>query len=446
MAQLYDCFAEGGLTPLADIHRMIEALQPLVTQSETVKLGADIYASHAGRLFAENIIAPNHLPHFANAAVDGYAFSSDILRGAQAETKLEIIALIEAGDCKNYRLLSGQGAMIFTGAPMPENADTVLMYEDAIHEHGQSFETLTQKIRAGGKAFVTIPTGDKGIKPKDNYRPAGDDVLQGTQIIARGTRLDPHNLALCAGLGIKEIPLLAKLKIALLSTGDELIEPDSNAPLARGQIYDMNRPQLKGLLNLYGVEIHDYGIIADNHASLSKALNHAAANCDVILTSGAMSQGGRDYIRILLEAKGQIKFITAAIKPGRPVGVGAWQGVPLIGLPGNPVAAFTVFIMIALPILQKLQGAEMRLPQSFPALIDFDFKKRSLRVEYVRVKISGYDKATNLPILSPYGKKGAGVMSSLVGADGFAQFASEATDISAGSRVDYLPFHQFFLF
>ena len=308
MAQLYDCFAEGGLTPLADIHRMIETLQPLITEAEKINLDADIYPSHAGRLFAENIIAPDNLPHFANAAVDGYAFSSDILRDTQAETKLEIVALIEAGKRKNYRLQPNQAAIIFTGAPMPENADTVLMYEDAIHQQGQSFETLTQKIRdgaAGDKAFVTIPTGDKGIKPKDNYRPAGDDVLQGTQIIARSTRLDPHNLALCAGLGIKEIPLLAKLKIALLSTGDELIESDSTAPLAHGQIYDMNRPQLKALLNGFGVAIHDYGIIADNHASLSEALNHAAANCDVILTSGAMSQGGRDYIRILLEAKGR---------------------------------------------------------------------------------------------------------------------------------------------
>ncbi len=435
MAQLYDCFAKGGLTPISEIYAGIEKLSSMVTDYENVALSEASFAKYQGRMLAKDLVAPINIPHFANAAVDGYAFSHQDLT-KQNNGCFRIVAVIEAGNQQKYSLQSGEAAIIFTGAAMPENADTVLMYEDA----KEDIFALIVDFQNDIAVYVTI---SKAIQLYDNYRHAGDDVSAGDVVAYRSSKLTPAILGLLAALGFAEIPLFLPLKIALFSTGNELHQGGSTA-LQWGEIYDANRPILLSLLARQGVQVQDYGIIADDKPTLMATLDHAARHHDLIITSGAMSQGGKDYIRDLLQESGKIQFVTAAIKPGRPVAMGAWKNVPLLGLPGNPVAAFTVFLMIALPIIQKLSGGKMLQIANFVAIADFHFKKRPNRIEYVRIKVTGLDQASHLPILSLYGKRGAGVISSLVGADGFAALGNDCREIVPNMRVNYIPFHQFF--
>ncbi len=446
MAQLYDCFAKGGLLPLADIYALINDLDG-VQEVETLAL-ADALTQNAltqnirGRLLAENIIAPFAIPSFANAAVDGYAFRYDDYQGQLAisgKVEMQLVATIEAGDNGDITLQKNQAVLIFTGAAMPKNADMVVMLEDI----DENRALLTQKISAGEQPTIAIPDG---LKQYDNYRPIGDDVVNGEVILNAGDALTPPRIAMLFALNIKQIQVIRPLRVGILSNGDELMRDGDK--LTHGKIYDSNRPLLQKLLASYGVVVTDYGIMNDDKQAIQTVFDEATKTQDLLISSGGMSEGGKDYIRALLENassknQGKLCFLRAAIKPGRPVGIGYWHDLPIIGLPGNPVAAFTVFLVIALPMLMRLQGHKtVKLPLEFQALADFDYQKRPQRTEYVRVKVVGHDTKTLMPILARYGKKGAGVLSSLLGADGFAVLTGD--NITKGTQVSYMPFGQFF--
>ncbi len=439
MAQLYDCFAEGGLLPLEKIYQMIENLEMLVAGCETVPLADMVNQSVRGRLLAKDIMAPIDVPHFANSAVDGYGFSYQDYQhqlNENGKAFFQITASIEAGAVKKYHLKKNEAAIIFTGAPMPASADTIVMLEDI----QQDIFSLQNQLLSKQNPMIEIP---KGLKQYDNYRPVGDDLQKNDKIFNRCDELTPPMLAMMSALGIQEVPLLPSLRVALMSSGDELRADGED--LSHGQIYDANRPLLKNLLHSYGVQIHDYGIVPDNLEDIRTVFHQASENHHLLISSGGMSEGGKDYIRHLLEQEGKLSFLRAAIKPGRPLGIGYWQDMPIIGLPGNPVAAFTVFLLIALPMMMKLQGRKkITHAMQFPALTDFSCDKRPQRVEYIRVKIKSYDTKTGLPILSRYGKKGAGVISSLIGVDGFAVLAHDTTQVKQGDRVHYIPLRQFF--
>ena len=266
----------------------------------------------------------------------------------------------------------------------------------------------------------------------------------GDRVLASGRRLSPQDIGILAAQGLVAAPVYKPLRIALLSTGDEVVEPGGNLP--DGKLYDSNRLMLKAALSAMGFVLTDLGIVPDDPADIENALQRAAGGADAIITSGGMSTGEEDHIKAAIEAHGSLNFWRLAIKPGRPVGLGqvtAEDGrpVPVIGLPGNPVAAFTTFGLLGRPLLQILSGQDASAPPRFSAVAGFDYKKKKDRREFVRVCIAGWSE-DGRPVLEKYGRSGAAILSSLVGADGFAELSEDLTRLEKGMHVPYLPFKE----
>src|SRR5436190_3773804 len=362
MAQLSDdCFAFGGSLLGIDAARamIFERVAP-VAGIEKVPLRQAL-----GRTLAESIAAPIAVPGYDNSAVDGYAVRFDDLDAARPTT-LRCFDRIAAGHDPSGALIPGVAARIFTGAILPEGADVVIMQEDC--------------TRDGDR--VTIRPG---IKRGANTRRAGEDVALGSTALAAGRRLGPAETGLLAALGFVEVPVRRKLLVALLSTGDEVREP--GAALRRGQIHDANRYILAGLLERLGVEVSDRGIVRDEPAMLSEALQRAAAESDLIITSGGVSTGEEDHVRAAIANHGSLYFWRLAIKPGRPVAMGQIGRTPLAGLPGNPVAALLTFVLVARPMIEALAAATPYLAKRFRVTSGFAYKKKLGRREYVRASL-----------------------------------------------------------
>ena len=333
MAQLSDdCFAFGGaLMPVDEAVALIGARVQAVEGVETLALhDAD------NRVLAQALHAPVPLPLFMNSAVDGYAISSADLPQDGPRAYM-ISQRVTAGDVA-APLAQGTVARIFTGAPMPEGADTVFMQEDVELDGGQ----------------VILPAG---LKPRANMRPAGEDIEKGALAIAAGTRLRPQHVALAAALGLTELIMRRRIKVAVFSTGNEVVAPGDARTSA--QLYDSNRFMLAALLRRMGCDVSDLGILRDERAALSGALKQAAKDHDLILTSGGVSTGEEDHVRASVEAAGSLVLWRMGIKPGRPVAMGVIGGTPFIGLPGNPVAAFVTFAYVVRPTVLALAGASV---------------------------------------------------------------------------------------
>jgi molybdopterin molybdotransferase len=412
MAQLSDdCFAFGGtLLGVDEALALIAQRVTPVVEPETVPLGEAL-----GRVLAHDLVAAMNVPPHANSAVDGYAIAhADLL--PDDETVLPVTGRAAAGHPLGRAIERGEAIRIFTGAPMPDGADTVMMQEDC---------TL-----AGDR--VTLKPG---IKKGANRRHAGEDVAEGTIVQHAGRRLGPADLGLVAALGHDRLQVRKRLRVALLSTGDEVCNP--GAPLPPGAIYDANRIMLASLLRGLGCTVSDLGIIADREAALTDILAEAAAQHDLIVTSGGVSTGEEDHVKAAIERLGRIDFWRLAIKPGRPVALGQVNGVPLIGLPGNPVAAALTFAIIGRPLILRLAGAVEPAPQTFPVTAAFAYKKRAGRREYVRVTLTRNDGAL---MALKYPKDGAGILSSVVNCDGFAIVDEAVTQLDPGTVVEFLPF------
>jgi len=428
MAQLTDdCFAfSGPLLPLHEMERLIgERITP-VGETERVPLrGA------CGRVTAADIIAPVDLPPFDNSAVDGYAVRHADL-AADSDTKLTIAGRITAGVRADVPLGPLQAIRIFTGAAMPAGADTVFMQEDV---------TVQKTDR---RDSVIVPMG---LAFGANRRLAGEDVPKGRVVLPAGTVLEAQHIAILAALGITEVEVRRRLKVAIFSTGDEVVEPGS----ARGgaAIFDANRYLLSALLERLGAVVTDLGILADEPNELARALAKAAAWHDLIITSGGVSTGEADYVRGAVEKIGSLTFWRVAIKPGRPVAMGviraaprkdyaAHSGAAFCGLPGNPVAVFVTFVRVVKPLLLQLGGARPQtlLPLSVRAA--FAYKKKKDRREYVRVALrrgaDGEVEAVKHP------QDGAGILTSLTETDGLLEFPEDVTAIAPGDRVGFLSY------
>jgi len=412
MAQLSDdCFAFGGtlLGVDAALALIAERVRPVV-DDETVPLG-----EATGRFLARDLVAGIDVPPHPNSAVDGYAIlHADLL--PDCETVLPVTGRAAAGHPLGRAIARGEAIRIFTGAPMPEGADTVMMQEDC---------TL-----AGGK--VTLKPG---IKRGANRRHAGEDVEQGTLALAAGRRLRPADLGLAASLGIDRLAVYRRLRVALLSTGDEVSEP--GAPLPPGAIYDANRVMLAALLGGLGCRVSDLGIRPDRAAALGDTLAHAAQEHDLIVTSGGVSTGEEDHVRTAIERFGRLDFWRLAIKPGRPVALGQIKGTPLIGLPGNPVAAALTFAILGRPLILRLAGGGEEPPATFRVRADFAYRKRPGRREYVRANLSRDGETV---VAHKYPKDGAGILSSIVRSDGFVIVDEAADGLRPGESVDFLPY------
>jgi molybdopterin molybdotransferase len=416
MAQLSDdCFAFGGALLGVDAAlALIEARIAPVVGEEAVPL-----TQAAGRILARDVVAQFDVPPHANSAVDGFALAhADLL--SDHETILPVAGRAAAGHPLGRTAARGEAIRIFTGAPMPEGTDTVMMQEDCVIEAGR----------------VHIKPG---IKIGANRRHAGEDVAAGSVALPAGHRLKPADLGLAAALGNDSLPVFRPLRAALLSTGDEVCEP--GAPLAPGAIYDANRVMLAALLRAQGCIVSDLGICPDDAASLADTLTAAAANHDLIVTSGGVSTGEEDHVRAAIEKLGRLDFWRLAIKPGRPVALGQLNGVPLIGLPGNPVAAALTFAILARPLILRLSGAAVAPPPTYPVLAGFGYRKRTGRREYVRATLAREDGGL---VAHKYPKDGAGILSSIVQSDGFVILDEDLSELQVGGMVDFLPFSEVF--
>jgi molybdopterin molybdotransferase len=415
MAQLSDdCFAFGGkLLSVDEAQALIAARIPAIDGIEEVPLRAAL-----GRVLAEALHAPGPLPPFFNSAVDGYAFRHADL-APTGETALPLALRLQAGQAAKA-LPPGTAARIFTGAPMPEGADTVLMQEDAAERDGA----------------VRIPPG---LKPGANCRPAGEDVAQGARALPAGRRLTAPDLGLAAALGLARLSVRPLLRVGVFSTGDELAEPGT--PLGPAQTYDSNRFTLLALLAHLPVEGCDLGILPDEPAATVAALRKAAATHDLLLTSGGVSTGEADHVKAAIGESGALVFWRLAIKPGRPAAMGLIGGTPVIGLPGNPVAAVVTFLHLARPLLLARAGARAEALPRFHARAEFSYRKKAGRREYVRVALT---PGEGLPLARKYPREGAGLLSSLVESDAFAELPEEVTQVAPGDTLRVLPFSAVF--
>jgi molybdopterin molybdotransferase len=418
MAQLTDdCFAfSGPLMPVEEMERLIATRIVPVTERDVVAL-----AAARGRTVARDVIAPVDLPHFDNSAVDGYAVRHADLN-ADAETSLRVVARVMAGQKSDAKLGNGEAIRIFTGAPMPRDADTVFMQEDVREEEGS----------------VIVPSG---LKRGANRRLAGEDLKKGFVAIPAGRVMDAQNIALAAALGLKEIEVSRRVRVAVFSTGNEVVEPGGQ--LAGASVFDANRALLREMLHRLGCEVSDLGILEDNPQKLGDALRKAAGTNDLVVTTGGVSTGEADYVKDAVESIGSLTFWRVAIKPGRPVAMGVIKGetgesAAFAGLPGNPVAVFVTFVRVVRPLVLRLSGA---IPKSFlalPVISSFDYKKKSGRREYVRValraRVDGNYEAVKHP------QDGAGVITSLTETDGLIELPEDVTQIAAGDHVRFLSY------
>jgi molybdopterin molybdotransferase len=417
MAQLTDdCFAfSGPLLPLADMERLIGERVTPVTETECVPLRGAL-----GRVVATDIKAPVDLPPFDNSAVDGYAVRhADLAR--DGDTTLAIAGRITAGADAAIALKPGEAIRIFTGAAMPQGADTVFMQEDTREEAGR----------------VTVPSG---LKKGANRRLTGEDVPAGEGVLPAGTVLEPQHIALVAALGIVELEVRRRLKVAIFSTGDEVVEPGTARTGAA--IYDANRYLLSELLARLGAEVTDLGILRDQPSELMRALQAAASGHDLIVTSGGVSTGEADFVRSAVECIGSLVFWRVAIKPGRPVAMGVIRGnqdsAAFVGLPGNPVAVFVTFVRVVKPLLRRLSGALPQRLLPLPVRVAFAYKKKKDRREYVRVALRRAADGELEAVKHP--QDGAGILTSLTETDGLLEFPEDVTSIAPGARVGFLSY------
>ena len=395
-----------------------EALARIVEQV-TVVDGRERLAlrSSLGRVLCEDVFSPVNVPQHTNSAMDGYAVrATDV--PASGETSLTVIGSSFAGKPYAGECGAGEAVRIMTGAALPTNTDTVIMQEQV--------STAADSIIIGG-----------GHKRGQNVRAAGEDLAAGQRVLRAGHRMSPADLGLIASLGIGEVSLFRRLRVAYFSTGDEL--RSIGEPLATGEIYDSNRYTLFGMLKSIGADIMDMGVVRDRRDAVEDALRQAAANADAVITSGGVSVGEADYIKEVLAAIGQVRFWKVAMKPGRPLAFGSVGEAFFFGLPGNPVSVMVTFYQFVQPALRKMAGGRRRESVRVSARTTAPLKKRPGRTEYQRGILSSDGNGALL--VSPTGDQGSGILSSMANADCFIVLPVECGWVDAGEIVSVQPFH-----
>ena len=424
MAQLSDdCFAFGGdlMTTEAALAELRKRISP-VAGSERLALGEAL-----GRILAEDVKSARDVPPHDNSAVDGYAVYFDDL-DAEGPSVLPVRGRAAAGHPLKVKAKRGAAVRIFTGAPMPDGEnggpDTVMMQEDTRVLKGPD-----------GKPLIEIAPG---IARGANRRAAGEDVRSGSVILEAGRRLRPQDLGLAASVGCTGLAVRAPLKVAIFSTGDEVREPGEEVP--PGCIYDANRVIIAGLLKQLGCAVTDLGIQPDEPGAIAEALAGAAEDHELIVTSGGVSVGEEDHVRGAVEKLGSIHFWRLAIKPGRPIALGQVGRVPFVGLPGNPVAVMVTFLRFVRPMVLLLSGGTEIAPRLYQVRAGFAHRKKKDRREWVRARLlTGPDGA---PVAEKFPHQGAGILSSMVAADGLVELPEAMTELEAGTMVDFLPFSE----
>jgi molybdopterin molybdotransferase len=376
-----------------------------------------------GRFLAEPMIAPRNVPAADNAAVDGYAFAH--ADHAAAGGVFPVVARVAAGHPGRQDHLPGSAVRIFTGGIMPNGADTVAMQEDC--------ETEVRD----GREFVRVPAG---LRPGANRRKAGEDLSTGALVAAAGNRLRPQDLAAIASIGRSEIPVYRRLRVAVVSTGDEIVA--AGAALGEGQVYDSNRVMLAALLSASGCAAVEAGIWPDSEGPIEAALLRLAAECDCVLTTGGASRGEEDHLVSALDKVGRRHLWQLAVKPGRPMSFGQIGERPVVILPGNPVAAFVCFLLYVRPMLARLGGGEWSEPERIDVIADFELPSRKVgRREFLRGWLA--TDAHGRQVARKFVRDGSGLITSLRDASGLIEIPEEVAAIKRGDKVAFLPFSGF---
>lgn len=364
-----------------------------------------------GRVLARDVRSTLAVPPADNSAMDGYAVSYKDL----AEGKVFQISQRVAAGHQATAFAQGTAVRLFTGSEIPAGADTVIMQEEA-------------RLEGAGVRFVGQPC--KG----DHIRRAGQDINIGDQVIMQGTVLAPQHLGVLASIGVADVSVYRRLRVAVLNTGDELVMP--GMPCPRGKIYNSNFFTLSGLLSRLGCDVWTPGIVKDTPEATQQALAKAAGNADLILSSGGVSVGEEDHVKSAVEALGSLSLWRLAIKPGKPLAFGEVKGTPFIGLPGNPSAVLVTFLMLARPYLLKMQGARNLQPRQYQVHAGFDRTKAISRKEFLRVIVTNEDGKL---FAAPAHSQSSGVLSSAVMADGLL-VVPEQSPVIKGDLLDFIPF------
>ncbi len=383
--------------------RLLAGVRSVDTGSEQVPLEAAL-----GRILAGDVVAEVAVPPWANSAMDGYALRVADLPEA-SEAVLPISQRLPAGRAPRP-LRPGTAARIFTGAPIPEGADAVVMQEHCSeNEHG-----------------VVI---HKRPPPGNNIRAAGEDIKAGSVVLPVGRRLRPQDLGLSASIGVAKLEVKRPLRVAVLATGDELVSPGQ--PLPPGHIYNSNGPLTAALLRRLGAEPLAPVTVADTPQETRVAMAAAAAEADLVLSSGGVSVGDEDHVKAAVQALGSLDLWKVALKPGKPLAFGHIGETPFVGLPGNPVSLFVTFVLFVAPLIRHLQDRAEVFPSPLPLPADFGRERPGTREEYLRVRLEAGR-------LTAYPNQGSGVLSSAAWADGLACLPVDAT-VAPGDALDYYP-------
>jgi molybdopterin molybdotransferase len=380
--------------------------------------GADTVATFDadGRVLAQDAISSLQVPPQDNSAMDGYAVrSADV---PAPGTLLPVSQRIAAGSA-GTPLVAGTAARIFTGAPVPEGADSVLMQEDC-------------EAQADGSVRI------QALAPPGQWiRRAGEDIQRGAAVLSAGMRLTPAELGLAASIGLHQLQVARRPRVALFSTGDELVMPGEVPPeqMRPGAIYNSNRFFLRAMLLRLGCEVTDFGIVPDQREATIEALRSASAVHDLILTSGGVSVGEEDHIKPAVESLGTLDLWQIAMKPGKPFAYGRVGAAHFIGLPGNPVSSYMTFALLVRPFVLRLQGVQGVAPRRLPAVARFRWAKADKRREFLRVR---HHPEGGLDL---FGNQGSGVLTSAAWGDGVVDNPA-GQSIAPGDTVQFIPFSE----
>ncbi len=404
-----------GLMPVAEaLEKILAQVKPrAIASTESVPL-----AQALGRVLAVEQKSAVDVPPADNSAMDGYAVNSrDLVAGEPAV--LPVSQRIPAGHAPTP-LTAGTTARIFTGAVIPDGADTVVMQEDCAVQNGPDVEQR-----------VTVPAN---VKAGGNIRARGQDIAAGNVVVAAGQRLRPQDIGAMASVGIARVEVAKPLKVAILATGDELVEPGS--ALGKGQIYNSNRPLLQALIGSLGMQVVDFGRVADSLAATSAALDQASAAADVVLTTGGVSVGEEDYVKAAVTKLGSLSLCKLAIKPGKPLAFGTVKNTPFFGLPGNPAAVFVTFCILVRRYLLAMEGVSDHKPLTLRIPVNFS-RKPSSRQEYLRARLVVDDSGQT--VVDAYHNQSSGVLYSAVWGNGFA-VVPPGHRVVAGDCLEFIPY------
>ncbi len=402
---------KAGPMPLDAVLDHVLQRYGVVTGVETVPVGLSL-----GRVLAAPVTAPVDVPPVAVSAMDGYAYASS--DAAAAPLRRRLVGRVPAGASFEGAVAPGEAVRIFTGAPLPAGADTVVMQEDC-------------RAEDGAVTVLSLP------EPGDNIRPAGEDMKAGAVVLEAGRLLRAQEVGLAAAVGSATLPVRQRLRVVLFSTGDELREPGTAKP--SHAIYDANRYTLNAQLTALGVEVRDLGILADKAEVVRAALADAAQWAHLIITSGGVSVGEEDHVKAAVTALGAIDLWTLAIKPGKPLALGRVGAAAFLGLPGNPVSAMVTFMLVGRPLVLSLMGGggSASMPRSL-VVAGFSFTKKPGRQEFLRVRLE--KDADGRPVARKFPSDSSGVLTSMVESDGLVDMPAAASTIREGDIVSFMPF------